>query len=355
MDAFYASIEQRDKPQLQGKPVIVGGDPQSRGVVCTCSYEARKFGVHSAMPSAHAKRLCPNGIFLRPRMAVYRMVSAQLRTIFFLYTNLVEPLSLDEAYLDVTNNKKHIVSASMIAREILAAIYAETGLTASAGVSYNKFLAKVASDIHKPHGITVITPEQSESFITKLPIKKFFGIGKVTAAKMQRMGIVNGGDLRKLDLATMSSTFGKNGIYFYNIVRGIDTRQVEPNRACKSLGREITLQHDTNELDEIHNIIDNLAERVEKLLRQSNLQGYTVTLKLKYADFITITRAKTLSKPCDNNTIIAQVGKDLLKKTAAGQRKIRLVGVTVAKFAGQDSASSMLFQPELPFDKEKNG
>ncbi len=189
MDAFYASIEQRDNPQLRGKPIIVGGDPQSRGVVATCSYEARKYGIHSAMPSSQAKRLCPQAIFVRPRMAAYRMASAQIRTIFFLYTDLVEPLSLDEAYLDVTENRKNIASATIIAQEILAAINAETGLTASAGVSYNKFLAKVASDINKPNGLTVIIPEHAEAFIATLPIEKFFGIGKVTAKKCGQWGL----------------------------------------------------------------------------------------------------------------------------------------------------------------------
>jgi DNA polymerase IV len=350
MDAFYASIEQRDNPQLRGKPVIVGGDPQSRGVVCTCSYEARKYGVHSAMPSSHAQRLCPQGVFIRPRMTAYRMASAQIRTIFFLYTELVEPLSLDEAYLDVTDNRKNITSATIIAQEILTAINAETGLTASAGVSYNKFLAKVASDINKPNGMTVIIPSQAEEFIATLPIEKFFGIGKVTAKKMRTMGITNGAELKQLDLATMSSTFGKNGAYFYNIVRGVDNRQVEPNRQRKSMGREITLQNDIDDIAEITQIIRELSERVETLLRQANLKGNTVTLKLKYADFVSVTRAKTLSKPCDDRTVIADTSEELLKKTEAGQRKVRLIGVTVSNFAEKTSASELLFQPELPFN-----
>jgi DNA polymerase IV len=349
MDAFYASIEQRDNPQLRGKPIIVGGDPQSRGVVATCSYEARKYGIHSAMPSSQAKRLCPQAIFVRPRMAAYRMASAQIRTIFFLYADLVEPLSLDEAYLDVTENRKNIASATIIAQEILAAINVETGLTASAGVSYNKFLAKVASDINKPNGLTVIIPEQAEAFIATLPIEKFFGIGKVTAKKMRAMGITNGAELKQLDLVTMSSTFGKAGTYFYNIVRGIDNRRVEPNRQRKSLGRETTLQHDIDDLDNIIEIITELAERVEALLRQANLQGYTVTLKLKYADFVTVTRAKTLSEPVDRCKIIAAISEELLKKTEAGQRKVRLIGVTVSNFAEDASDSTAPFQPEFTF------
>jgi DNA polymerase-4 len=349
MDAFYASIEQRDNPQLRGKPVIVGGNPQSRGVVATCSYEARKYGIHSAMPSSQAQRLCPQAIFVRPRMAAYRLASAQIKTIFFLYTELVEPLSLDEAYLDVTNNRKNIASATIIAQEILAAIYNETGLTASAGVSYNKFLAKVASDINKPHGMKVIIPAQAEQFIATLPIEKFFGIGKVTAKKMRQLGITNGAELRALDLATISSKFGKAGNYFYNIVRGIDQRQVEPHRHRKSLGRETTLQHDINDIDEISNIIADLGLRVQALLRQANLQGHTITLKLKYEDFITVTRAKTLSKPVDDHEIITAIAQELLKKTAAGERKVRLIGVTVSNFNSDKNSDSALFQPEFAF------
>ena len=349
MDAFYASIEQRDNPQLRGLPVIVGGDPQSRGVVATCSYEARKYGIHSAMPSSQAKRLCPQAIFVRPRMTAYRLASAQIRTIFFLYTELVEPLSLDEAYLDVTENRKNIASATIIAQEILAAITAETGLTASAGVSYNKFLAKVASDINKPHGLTVIIPEQAKTFIANLPIEKFFGIGKVTAKKMRLMGITNGAELKQLDLPTMSSTFGKAGRYFYNIVRGVDNRSVEPHRQRKSLGRETTLQHDIDDLKKITEIIADLAGRVETLLRQANLYGNTITLKLKYADFVTVTRAKTLSKPIDCQTVIFEICEALLRKTEAGQRKIRLIGVTVSNFTEEPTDSTEPFQPELPF------
>lgn len=349
MDAFYASIEQRDNPQLRGKPVVVGGDPQSRGVVATCSYEARKYGIHSAMPSSQAQRLCPQAIFVRPRMAAYRMASAQIKTIFFLYTELVEPLSLDEAYLDVTDNRKNITSATIIAREILAAINAETGLTASAGVSYNKFLAKVASDINKPNGLTVILPEQAEQFIATLPIEKFFGIGKVTAKKMRKMGITNGAELKELDLATMSSTFGKAGIYFYDIVRGVDRRRVEPHRQRKSLGRETTLQHDIDDLDKISGIIADLAQRVEKLLRQADLKGHTITLKLKYDDFVTVTRAKSLSKPIDSHKIITETCEELLKKTVAGECKVRLIGVTVSNFPEDEANSSLLFQPEFKF------
>ena len=349
MDAFYASIEQRDNPQLRGKPVIVGGNPQSRGVVATCSYEARKYGIHSAMPASHAQRLCPQAIFVRPRMAAYRLASAQIKTIFFLYTELVEPLSLDEAYLDVTNNRKNMASATMIAQEILAAIYTETGLTASAGVSYNKFLAKVASDINKPHGMKVIIPAQAEQFIATLPIEKFFGIGKVTAKKMRQLGITNGAELKALDLATMSAKFGKAGNYFYNIVRGIDRRQVEPHRQRKSLGRETTLQHDIDDINEISNIIADLGLRVQTLLRQANLQGHTITLKLKYEDFITVTRAKTLAKPVDKHEIITAIATELLKKTAAGERKVRLIGVTVSNFNNNKNSDSALIQPEFEF------
>jgi len=239
MDAYYASVEQRDRPEFKGKPVIVGGDPKSRGVVAACSYEARKFGIHSAMASSTAYRLCPDAVFIRPRFDMYRAVSTQIREIFYEYTDLVEPLSLDEAFLDVTENYKGMPSATIIAKEIKREIYRRTGgLTASAGISFNKFLAKVASDINKPDGITVITPEMADEFIDRLPIRKFFGVGKVTEEKMLNLGIKTGADLKQYRKEQLIQLFGKSGNYFYDIAHGLDDRPVQPNRIRKSMGKE---------------------------------------------------------------------------------------------------------------------
>ncbi|MCH8496286.1 MAG: DNA polymerase IV, partial [Balneolales bacterium] len=244
MDAFYASVEQRDDPSLVGRPVIVGGSPQSRGVVATCSYEARKFGVHSAMPTSQAYRLCPDGAFVYPRFDVYKEVSLQIRAIFDDYTDLVEPLSLDEAYLDVTVNKKENPSATLIAREIQSRVFDEVGLTCSAGVAANKFLAKVASGYKKPSGITVITPEKAEAFINQLPIGKFHGVGAATEKKMLELGIANGADLRERDEVDLVRHFGKSGHFYYRIAHGIDERDVKPNRIRKSVGAENTYSED---------------------------------------------------------------------------------------------------------------
>jgi len=296
MDAFYASIEQRDQPELRGKPVIVGGNPDSRGVVATCSYEARKFGIHSAMSSSRAYKLCPQAVFQRPRFEVYKSVSEQIRVIFHEFTDLVEPLSLDEAYLDVTENKKNIRSATLIAEDIRQRIFQETGLTASAGVSFNKFLAKVASDINKPDGTKVITPKQADEFIAKLAISKFFGIGKVTAEKMKKIGINTGSDLRKLSKERLVSLFGKNGLYYFNISHGRDDRPVCTEWIRKSLGKEITLDKDITDLTRILEILEDLANQVEVLLKRNQLQGKTITLKVKYFDFTSITRSKIYEK-----------------------------------------------------------
>jgi len=296
MDAFYASIEQRDQPELRGKPVILRGKPDSRGVVATCSYEARKFGIHSAMSSSRAYKLCPQAVFQRPRFEVYKSVSEQIRVIFHEFTDLVEPLSLDEAYLDVTENKKNIRSATLIAEDIRQRIFQETGLTASAGVSFNKFLAKVASDINKPDGTKVITPKQADEFIAKLAISKFFGIGKVTAEKMKKIGINTGSDLRKLSKERLVSLFGKNGLYYFNISHGRDDRPVCTEWIRKSLGKEITLDKDITDLTRILEILEDLANQVEVLLKRNQLQGKTITLKVKYFDFTSITRSKTISQ-----------------------------------------------------------
>jgi DNA polymerase-4 len=332
MDAFYAAVEQRDNPRLRGKAVIVGGLPGTRSVVSTASYEARKFGVHSAMPINQAKKLCPHGIFLPVRMDVYGLESERVRKIFHEYTDLVEPLSIDEAYLDVTRNKKNIPSATWVAREIQKRIYSVTRLTASAGVSFNLFLAKVASGIKKPAGLTVITPKDADAFIDKLKIEEFYGIGKVTAEKFHQMGIKNGNDLKKLFLPDLVNAFGKSGIYYYNIVRGIDGRMVTPGAPRKSLGRETTLQHDIEDIKEILDILRKLSVEVERLLKEENLSGRTVTLKLKYDDFTSITRQRSQNSYINSREIIFKTASELLNKTEAGKRKVRLIGVTVSGF-----------------------
>ena len=348
MDAFYASIEQRDNPQLRGKPVIVGGMPGSRGVVSTASYEARKFGIHSAMPSGTAMNLCPQGIFLPVRMDVYCAESERIRRIFLEYTDLVEPVSVDEAFLDVTHNKKNIPSATWVAKEIQKRIYSETHLTASAGVSFNMFLAKIASGLHKPSGLTVISPDQSDNFICKLPIDDFYGVGKVTAEKFRRIGVENGSDLKKFSLQDLVGAFGKSGIYYYNIVRGIDERMVTPDIPRKSLGREVTLERDTVNMYEILDILKDLSMEVEGLLHEEKLSGRIVTLKLKYDDFTSITRQQSLEELIDSGKIIFKVASGLLKKTEAGKRKVRLIGVAVSGFPLPENDSGPV-QLTFPF------
>lgn len=336
MDAFYASVEQRDHPELRGKPVIVGGSPEGRGVVATASYEARKYGVHSAMPAARARRLCPDGIFVKPRFEVYKDVSRQIRQIFLDYTDLVEPLSLDEAYLDVTNNKFNIPSATLIAREIKTKIKEQTGLTASAGVAPNKFLAKVASDYHKPDGLTLVTPERAEEFIEILPIGKFHGIGRVTEKKMKKLGIQNGRDLKRREEHELVRHFGKFGSYLYKIARGIDEREVKPNRIRKSLGAENTFAEDYEDIGQMKIFLESLANEVSHRLSRAKTGGRTITLKVRYNDFSRITRSLTVNESVSDEGTIASVAKDLLDQTEAGQRKVRLLGITVSSLDNND-------------------
>ena len=329
MDAFYASVEQRDNPAYKGKPLAVGGS-RERGVVAAASYEARKFGVRSAMPSSLAYKKCPHIIFVKPRFEVYSAVSEQIRAIFFEYTDLVEPLSLDEAYLDVTNNKKNFPSASLIAKEIRERILKETRLTASAGISINKFLAKTASDIQKPNGQTLISPEQALDFISQLPIAKFYGIGKVTADKMHQLGILTGEDLRKWDETELIRLFGKTGRYYYQIARGIDDRPVNPNRIRKSVGAENTF--DKNLIDEGQMLeeLSEIAEEVSQRLQKDERQGKTLTLKIKFADFVQITRSKTLSYPFSSRKIIEELAHELLVQEKLQDREVRLLGITIS-------------------------
>jgi len=353
MDAFYASVEQRDRAELRGQPVIVGGDPKSRGVVAACSYEARVFGIHSAMASSTAYRLCPDAVFIRPRFDVYRAVSSEIRKIFCEYTDLVEPLSLDEAFIDVTENYMNMASATLIAREIKKKIFNRTGkLTASAGVSFNKFIAKVASDMNKPDGITVITPDMADEFIDELPIRKFFGVGKVTEEKMLNVGIKTGADLKRYKKEQLVQMFGKSGSYFYNIAHGMDDRPVEPNRIRKSIGKETTFIEDIDDTNQMVEILENIADRLENSLIKHEAKGRTITLKLKYFDFHSITRSVTIDGPADSAAVIMEYVRPLLSKTEAGKKKVRLLGISISNFDDQETGCANVCkyrQLPLPF------
>jgi DNA polymerase IV len=330
MDAFFASVEQRDNPDLRGKPVAVGGTPSQRGVVAAASYEARRYGIHSAMPSRTALQRCPNLCLVRPRFEVYREVSEQIRDIFHRYTDLVEPLSLDEAYLDVTENKMDMPSATIIARQIKELILQETRLTASAGVSINKFLAKTASGINKPDGLTLIRPEKAESFIEKLAIEDFYGIGKVTAQKMHSAGIYAGADLKKLSEVDLIKKFGKAGSHYYRIVRALDDRPVVPNRIAKSIGAEESYADDLADRYSIMVALEELAETVERRLDKQGTAGRTVTLKVKYGDYQQVTRSKTLLESIKSSKDLLKVAQSLLSATEVEQRSVRLLGLSMS-------------------------
>ena len=336
MDAFYASVEQRDNPEYRGKPLVVGGMPQGRGgVVAAASYEARKYGIRSAMPSKQALQLCPDVIFIRPRFAAYKEVSRKIRAIFSRYTDLIEPLSLDEAYLDVTEDKQGIGSAIEIAKRIKQAIKDELNLTASAGVSINKFVAKVASDLNKPDGLSFISPAQIEDFMEKLPVEKFFGVGRVTAGKMKGMGLHTGADLKKLTETELTQHFGKAGHFYYRIVRGVDDRPVQPDRETKSVGAEDTFAYDLTTYEEMAVEIDKIAEIVGERLQRHALLGRTITLKIKYHDFKQITRSQSLPKPVNDVAIISETARYLLAGTDLANKKVRLLGVSLSNFNEQ--------------------
>jgi DNA polymerase-4 len=331
MDAFYASVEQRDFPEWKGKPVAVGGSSE-RGVVAAASYEARKYGVKSAMPSKIAVRKCPHLIFARPRFEVYKEVSNQIRAIFHEYTDLVEPLSLDEAYLDVTHNKKGISSATLIAKAIRKEILEKTQLTASAGISVNKFLAKTASDVHKPDGVTLIPPENILLFLEQLPIGKFFGIGKVTAKKMIDLGIHTGADLKKLKEAELKKRFGKSGVFYYNIVRGIDNRAVNPSRERKSLGAENTFLEDLTEREDIMKALEKIADTLYNRMRNGDAFGKTLTIKIKFSDFQQITRSKTVDFEIKYRKEIITIVEDIMRQVDMTNVKLRLLGISISNF-----------------------
>jgi DNA polymerase-4 len=338
MDAFYASVEQRDKLELRGKPVAVGGS-QERGVVAAASYEARKFGVRSAMPSITAKRKCPDLIFVKPRFDVYKEASRQIRAIFAEYTPIVEPLSLDEAYLDVTENLKGIASATEIAKEIRARIRAETGLTASAGISYNKFLAKIASDYRKPDGLFVITPKKGQAFVEALPVAKFHGVGSATAAKMNRLGIQTGFDLKAQTLPFLQQHFGKSGPFFYWIARGVDDRPVRTDRMRKSLGAENTFPDDLFAFKAARDALRPIIEKVWRHCAGAGVRGRTVTLKVKYADFRQITRSRTSAAFIATPAELEQIALALLGPIFPAQRGIRLLGVTLSSLGEEQPKS----------------
>ncbi|MGN6568877.1 MAG: DNA polymerase IV [Flavipsychrobacter sp.] len=333
MDAFYASIEQRDNPEYRGKPIVVGGSPQGRGgVVATASYEARKFGIRSAMASKRALQLCPHVIFVRPRFDAYKEASEKIREIFYRYTDLIEPLSLDEAYLDVTEDKQNIGSALEIAKQIKNAIKEELNLTASAGVSINKFVAKIASDLNKPDGLAFIGPSSIEEFMENLPVEKFFGVGRVTADRMKQMGLHTGADLKKLSEGELVMYFGKVGRFYYRIVRGIDDRPVNPNRETKSVGAEDTFPYDLTTVAEMNAELDRIAEIVCNRLQKYHLKGRTITLKIKYSDFRQITRSLSLSETTSELQVIANTAKQLLAATDLQDVKVRLLGISLSNF-----------------------
>ena len=346
MDAFFASVEQRDNPELRGKPVAVGGS-KLRGVVAAASYEARKYGVRSAMPSVTALKKCPHLIFTKARFDVYKEVSLQIRAIFEEYTDLIEPLSLDEAYLDVTENKLNMEFAMDIADEIRQKIQDKTQLTASAGISYNKFLAKIASDFNKPNGSYVVSPKMASKFIERLPIEKFFGVGKITAKKMHAKGIFTGLSLKQYSENTLIRWFGKAGKYYYNIARGIDNRVVNPNRIRKSLGAERTYDVDLTDKEVLLDKINQVAQVLIQRIKKARSSGKTLTLKVKYANFQQITRSKTNTNYYTEKDIY-QVSKTLLELIPKLEKGIRLVGLQISNF--DESTSEKAFFKQLEFE-----
>lgn len=350
MDAFYASVEQLDNPELKGKPLAVGGG-ETRGVVAAASYEARKYGVRSAMSGYLAKKNCPELIFVKPRFARYKEISNKIRNIFLDYTDLVEPLSLDEAYLDVTVNKKGNPSATLIAQEIRQRIYEELKLSASAGISINKFIAKVASDINKPNGQKTVNPEEVISFLENLDIRKFYGVGKVTADKMYKLGIFTGMDLKGKSLPFLEEHFGKSGTFYYNVVRGIHLSPVKPNRIPKSVGAERTF--DENLSSEIFMLerLDSIAFELEKRLKKSNIAGKTVTLKIKFSDFSLQTRSKTLPFFVADQSLILETTKELLYQEKL-ENSVRLLGISLSNLNTEkkEKLQDEVISVQLQFD-----
>ncbi len=346
MDAFYASVEQRDDPSLRGRPVAVGGS-RARGVVAAASYEARAHGVRSAMPSVTALRRCPDLVFVPPRFDVYRAVSQQIRGIFADYTDAIEPLSLDEAYLDVTEDRRGLGSARAIADDIRARIASLTGLTASAGVSYNKFIAKLASDQNKPDGICVIPPHKGAAFVASLPVKRFHGVGPVTARRMEQLGILTGADLRERPLAFLQAHFGSYADYLFGAARGIDHRPVRPDRPTKSVGAERTFETNLTDAAELHAALGHVADAAWVRIDRSGARGRTVTLKLRHADFRTVTRARSLPAAVPDQPAFLAIGRELLDAQLPVPDGVRLLGLTLSGIIGSDSDADAI-QPSLP-------
>jgi DNA polymerase IV len=328
MDAFYASVEQLDNPELRGKPIAVGGSAE-RGVVAAASYEARKFGVRSAMSSKIAKQICPDLIFVKPRFERYKEISNEIRKIFYSYTDLVEPLSLDEAFLDVTDNKKNMSSSTEIAQEIRAKIFEKTGLHASAGISINKFIAKIASDVNKPNGQKTVPPDEVLEFMSNLKIEKFFGVGKVTAKKMKMHGIYSGKQLKEFSLEYLKENFGKSGQHFYNIVRGIQQSEVKPNRIRKSIAAERTFEKDLAEERYMLEKLEAIAEELERRMTKTKTKGKTITLKIKYSDFTQQTRSKTLNHFVFEKATCFPIVKELLQQQPL-EKTVRLLGISIS-------------------------
>lgn len=347
MDAFYASVEQRDNPQLKGQPVIVGGSPERRGVVAACSYEARQFGIHSAMSSRRAVQLCPKAVFFRPRFEAYREVSQQIREIFNRYATAVEPLSLDEAFLDVTDNQLFDGSATLLAKHIKQEIYRVCQLRASAGVSYNKFLAKIASDMDKPDGLYVIRPEQAEAFLLSLPVRKFFGVGKVTEKKLLKMGVKTGADLKALTKVALVNGFGSMGERLYEVVRGIDERPVKSSRKRKSIGKETTFAADVVDKESVVKTLDSLSDKLIDAMQTQKVVGKTVTLKVKYHNFVSITRSHTLAADVADKKTILETLTMLIERTEIGSTPIRLVGLSLSQLSPELAESGIKQQMGL--------
>ncbi len=341
MDAFYASVEQRDDPALRGRPVAVGGS-RERGVVAAASYEARAFGVRSAMASVTARRRCPELVFVKPRFEVYKAVSQQIRAVFAEHTALIEPLSLDEAYLDVTDNRQDLPTATEVARAIKARIREETGLTASAGVSYNKFLAKLASDHRKPDGLYVITPRMGPAFVASLPIGRFHGVGPATEARMLRLGIATGTDLAAKSLAFLQEHFGKAGAYYFGVARGIDERPVRANRVRKSVGAENTFPADLHDREAMRDALGPILDKVWRHCAANGIGGRTVTLKVKYADFTQVTRSRSFPTAVASRQALEAVSLGLLDGVLPVQRGVRLLGISLSGLDGGGEAPTLL-------------
>ncbi|TWP29510.1 DNA polymerase IV [Apibacter muscae] len=348
MDAFYASIEQRDNKEYRNKPLVVGSSGV-RGVVAAASYEARKYGIKSAMASQKAMQLCPNIIFVQPRFEVYKSVSKQIKEIFLKYTDKVEPLSLDEAFLDVTENYMNEPYAMEVAKKIKSDIFKETNLTASAGVSFNKFLAKIASDYNKPNGLFIITPKKAEKFVGKLKVESFFGIGKKTSQKLHELGIYTGWDLKQKTEDELIRYFGKQGRKFYLNAKGIDHGEVNPNRIRKSLGAENTFRVDTNSLEFIYLELKEICKEVIERIKKVSFKGKTITLKVRYENFKIVSKSKTLSQPVTDYSVLYKSARELLHELDLSN-KVRLIGISIKNMYNIETDTTLGHQLEIPFE-----